>query len=332
MKEKKIFIVVLILACLLTLSGCIGIYNKVELVGELKTVSYDESLDSITLIKIDDINLKDQTLNVSVVESSEKYIKVTAPENFFDDLVYKKINNKLNIYAKQNSLYYGSDINIEIGFNNLKKLDIENASGSIDGKVFKDDAIIDLSGESSFIVTDIDVKSLEIEASGYSSIDFDNIKVINGEIELSGTSVVDIKKLDVAEKMSFEFSGLSKINTDNINAKELEFDFSGNSKATNNNIKVTESIKIKASGSSVFNFSGEANKLDCDFSGDSEIKAFDLIINEAEIEASGDTEFKLNIIDKLSVDLSGSSVVKYKGRPVIGDISTSGSSKIEWVE
>jgi len=49
----------------------------------------------------------------------------------------------------------------------------------------------------------------------------------------------------------------------------------------------------------------------------------------ARIDMSGASEVEINVLESLSVELSGASEVKYYGNPQMKHISTSGASEIK---
>lgn len=83
------------------------------------------------------------------------------------------------------------------------------------------------------------------------------------------------------------------------------------------------------SGGSRLKLSGGADKLEADASGGSYLDLAGFSVKSCLIGASGGSEFKVDVSDRLSVSASGGSVIRYKGDPKLGDISLSGGSEVK---
>lgn len=169
----------------------------------------------------------------------------------------------------------------------------------------------------------IEVKELKINVSGGSK------SIISGTTNLfsattTGNSAVDASKL-FAGKGTFYASGGSTITT-NIDGKQVEASLTGNSSLTLN-AKVNDMKIVSTGGSSVI-LSGNTHSFSCNCSGNSNIKAFDLVASDIIAVASGGCAVRVNAQNTLDIQSFGASTVTYMGNPAI-TTKTSGSSKIK---
>jgi hypothetical protein len=72
--------------------------------------------------------------------------------------------------------------------------------------------------------------------------------------------------------------------------------------------------------------------VDIDLSGASDVKAFDLAVQQCRIDLSGSSDVSITCNGEMTVSASGASDVKYKGSGVIREVRTSGSSSVRRVE
>lgn len=128
----------------------------------------------------------------------------------------------------------------------------------------------------------------------------DNID-ISGAVRLKGMNSMSF------EKLSIDASGASDIRLD-LTSNSLDMDLSGASKT---------------------NMSGKVNKVDADCSGASKFYASELETSSFRFEASGASYAEVWVKDRLSVDASGASTVRYKGKPANIEKTTSGASSVK---
>lgn len=307
--------------------------ENIELTGEIITKEYNEVKKIYEGIVIKDIEIEDSNVNFKIEKTTTPYIKVIAQESLFDELNVNIQNNKLVIKGVKGHKYLTEYINIEIGLmEEINSLDISYCDGYINGDIFTEDVKISGSGNSCINFSDMNVKRFAIQLSDACDYSFNDNIAENVEMGLSGQCHIEMDNLICQSKVSLDFSGDSKYNTNTISSENIEFCFSGSSKAILKNVNVLNDILIKSSGFSNFELEGITERLICKLTGSSEVDSFDLTCNETIVESSGSTKTKVNVLDKLSVDISGASVVKYKGRPVIEKMETSGSAKVEWIE
>lgn len=151
-----------------------------------------------------------------------------------------------------------------------------------------------------------------------------NKKVRNNIVNEKSKQIIYITVKDISK---IQCSGAIKLKSeDQLNLNELEIEASG---AVNINLNVDlVKIMLGVSGSFEMTLKGKANSLEMSSSGATTIKATEFETKNANVKSSGASNTKLYVIEKLDVTLSGASELSYKGTPVIGTQTISGSSKI----
>lgn len=160
------------------------------------------------------------------------------------------------------------------------------------------------------IVTSIRGNTLSIDMNGnfcdpgpisiyISSKDFEKIKA-SGAVDIRSDGLLNVIDFDL------NLSGSSKIMLE-INAKTL---------------------RTSSSGSSEINLKGQAGVHELDLSGSADIEALDFVVGEYNIKSSGSSKSKINVLNVLDVNSSGSSKVEYRGKPSKVSNHDSGSSQI----
>jgi hypothetical protein len=87
-------------------------------------------------------------------------------------------------------------------------------------------------------------------------------------------------------------------------------------------------LTLNLSGGSHATLSGPAGDLTIDASGGSHAKLAELVVVDADVEASGGSEVTVNPSGRLDADASGGSRVYYLGSPTLGKIDESGGSTV----
>lgn len=106
----------------------------------------------------------------------------------------------------------------------------------------------------------------------------------------------------------------------------MDIDLSGASEA-NLDIKAPN-VSVEASGACSITLKGETKNLSIDGSGSTDVKAFELLSENADVEISGAGEVNIYASVKLDANASGASSIRYKGNASVStDISGSGSVK-----
>jgi len=79
-------------------------------------------------------------------------------------------------------------------------------------------------------------------------------------------------------------------------------------------------------GASDSKLTGKVGRIKIQASGASDFKCYDLIAEIAEINASGASDVKINVLQEISVHASGASSVNYKGSPQLKSAKVEGAS------
>lgn len=130
------------------------------------------------------------------------------------------------------------------------------------------------------------------------------------ELRLSGAVGAEISGFNSSENFRLDLSGASRVNGD-ITAGNVEFELSGASRARLTG-SATDAL-VKVSG---------ANHLDL----------HDFAVNNAAVKLSGASHVTANVSGRLDARLSGASHFSWVGNPVMGDIRTSGASRLSRYE
>lgn len=101
---------------------------------------------------------------------------------------------------------------------------------------------------------------------------------------------------------------------------------SGASKATLNGTGVNTQIDI--SGASELTINGTTESLYGNISGAGKLSAYDLTSTEVDISASGGSEARVKVTDRLFLEATGGSRIYYKGAPPVKSIQTSGGAQV----
>jgi len=109
--------------------------------------------------------------------------------------------------------------------------------------------------------------------------------------------------------------------------QNLVLDLSGAS-SVSGEIAVLE-MQMDVSGASTVALSGSATALNAQVSGVSHLRLEDLKLVDASINIAGASDATITTTGRLDADLSGASKLYYSGAPTLGDIQTSGLSKVE---
>lgn len=154
-----------------------------------------------------------------------------------------------------------------------------------------------------------DKLKIGLENGSYSNITFDvEIAMPNlAGLGLSGAARAEISGFAVAHAVNFDLSGVSHL-----------------AGAIN-----TGSLNCQLSGASHLQLSGSGDDLVARASGASSLQLGDFVCTDADIDFSGASRGTVNSQGTLNARLSGASLLKYKGNPTLGRVSTSGASTLQ---
>ncbi|MBD1394964.1 head GIN domain-containing protein [Mucilaginibacter glaciei] len=143
----------------------------------------------------------------------------------------------------------------------------------------------------------------------------------SGEIMIV-IGVKNLEEVDASGAIDVSSSG-------RIVTKDLHFDLSG---STSIDMDIAAAnVHTEGSGSTDMILKGQAASHNVDMSGSSKIDAFDFVVGKYNIETSGASEAKINVLNSLSVHSSGASDIEYRGTPGNVNIDKSGASSVKKV-
>lgn len=144
----------------------------------------------------------------------------------------------------------------------------------------------------------------------------------NGETIVS----IGIKHLEMLKASGgIEISSAGRINT-----RDISFELSG---ATHLNLDLNAAkVRTKGSGSTEIELKGQATSHDLDLSGSGSIKALDFVVGTYDIETSGASECKINVLKELNIRTSGASDIQYRGNPANVRNDKSGASSVTKID
>lgn len=126
--------------------------------------------------------------------------------------------------------------------------------------------------------------------------------------------------------IAVDFSGASKSTVSGFSSDKMSISISG---ASIGNFKVNaKAISIDCSGASSLTLIGGGQSIDADVSGASNVNCSDYKVATANIDASGASDIKLFVTNKIVADASGASSVRYKGGASVKS-STSGAGSVK---
>jgi len=122
-------------------------------------------------------------------------------------------------------------------------------------------------------------------------------------------------------------SGASSVrSSETINASHFHVNASG---ASNVHLSVKSgTVKVEAAGASDINLKGNTSNLNAIVTGAANLKAYDLIADSCDINASGASTARIFVQQKININAAGASNVKFKGDPKTVSAEGSSASKI----
>ncbi|MEO6220923.1 MAG: head GIN domain-containing protein [Ginsengibacter sp.] len=150
--------------------------------------------------------------------------------------------------------------------------------------------------------------------------DSDNLKWYKGDKKLR--AYISFKALE-----SLEASGACDLKINEvIDAPSLLLKLSGACDITGK-VKVND-MTMDLSGASTVKIGGVVQNLKLASSGASDVKNYDLVVENCIARISGASDVKITVTNSISASASGASSLYYKGNPDKKDIATSGASSI----
>ncbi|TWR29056.1 DUF2807 domain-containing protein [Mucilaginibacter pallidiroseus] len=115
-----------------------------------------------------------------------------------------------------------------------------------------------------------------------------------------------------------------------LNFGDLKIDLSGASKV-DLELKATN-VFTKGSGATEIMLKGQAASHDVDLTGSGKLEALDFVVGKYQIETTGASNCRINVLSSLAVNTTGASEIEYRGTP--SDVSTkkTGASTIKKID
>lgn len=132
----------------------------------------------------------------------------------------------------------------------------------------------------------------------------------------------DFEGIDASGAVDISSSG-------RLNVKDFALDLSGSSKVSLD--LNAANLKTETSGSSEIILKGQVGSHNIDLSGSSDIEALDLVVGKYRIESSGASKARINVLNSLDVNSTGSSDIEYRGNPSHVSNNESGASSLKKV-
>jgi hypothetical protein len=222
-------------------------------------------------------------------------------------------------------------------FSSCKKFRCVRGSGNVktESRKVSDFTKIDVSG--GFKVTLKQDSSLAVGISADDNLlKYIQTSVSGGKLRIktkrnicgSGEITITIGMRNLEE---IDASGAVEVRSDGlVNTSDLNIDLSGSTKV-NLNLNA-RNVHTGGSGSTEIFLKGQAASHNIDLSGSGKVEALDFIVGKYNIETSGATHCKINVLTDLSVHTSGASEIEYKGSPTKVTNDQSGASSIKKIE
>lgn len=126
---------------------------------------------------------------------------------------------------------------------------------------------------------------------------------------------------------TFDLSGASRVTLNNTwIVSDGRIDLSGASDISGE--VYAERLYLDTTGASSLDLYGDVSSLNAKLKGSSDIKDYDLTVQDLNIELSGASEAFLSVANSIDVKASGASVLNYKGEAAVNNRKLSGSSEV----
>ncbi|WP_299533462.1 head GIN domain-containing protein [Ulvibacterium sp.] len=139
-----------------------------------------------------------------------------------------------------------------------------------------------------------------------------------------GEGVFITVSVDEIDKIRLSGSG-DFIGTKTLRTDDMDIQVSG---AKHIDLTIdAANITVATSGSSDIDLKGNSEELRIRSSGSSNVRAYELVVDEATLELSGSSDVEVTVNESLTSRVSGSGNIQYRGNPskVLNQISGSGS-------
>lgn len=198
----------------------------------------------------------------------------------------------------------------------------------------KDFSKLDISGSYNVVIKQDSVESLVITADDNlmqyitSRVEDRRLRIKSKNLCTNGKLTLTISLRDLSEIKTAGAVDLSS--NGKITTKDIRLDMSGASKITIDlNAKT---VNTTGAGLTELNLTGQATAHNVQLSGAGSINAFDFVVSKYDIETSGVSHCKINVLDQLDLNSSGASDVEYRGNPATINNNKSGAASLKRVD
>ncbi len=236
--------------------------------------------------------------SIHVTKGKSNKIEVTCPKQFADKLAYHisngvlYLNMDIPVSKKNYRTDDGERIEVKVQMEEIKSLNLRGASDiTVVGTYYNSgDFKLNMSGAS-------DINGvLDINANTFS-------------YNLIGASHASVK--GVFHKIEGEVSGASELDIDANSATSVGIEASGASEV--NYTGKTNSISVECSGASEVELEGSTVDIEIECSGASEVDAQEMIAENAKARASGASSIKVYANNRMELNASSASKIRYYG-------------------
>ena len=291
----KHLLIVLMVIMVSGLLSCEGYKNCIKgdgvYVTEMRVVN--ESFDGVEV---------EGSFNVYIKKDTIVSIEIDADENLLPNIFTRVRGGNLVIDNDNQCFTTKRTPRINISTPYIDEL-ILNGSGILEcDSMDADNAIVVLSGSGEIYVGDIYSGNVEIILDGSGIITVPVVTTETTEIRLEGSGEILIKDI-VANTIDIDHESSGSIEVDKINAHK---------------------VWANLDGSGEIQLEGDADVCDLQIKGSGNIKAFRLYHSDCDAYISGSGTIYVFVYDYLSVDITGSGFVYFRGNPaitLIGDTS-----------
>jgi hypothetical protein len=271
---------------------------------------------NVGMITIRDFEIADFTaveagsaFDVEIEQSPTYSVQITASESILDNVVVEKTGESLRIGVREFGMIFGSrHYEARITMPELAELK--------------------LTGSTRATVTGFKSASdLKVEVSGASDLDLDAEAGIFSAV-VSGSSELNVKVKSTTA--TIKLGGASDAKLDLVTGNFV-YDLSGSS--SGKGVIQATSTSLYLSGASDIEISGSGGDLNMTGSGSSRFSLLDYEIGNVKVNLSGASDGTLQTDGTISGSLSGGSVLRYGGNPILGaNLDISGGSTFERIK
>jgi hypothetical protein len=148
------------------------------------------------------------------------------------------------------------------------------------------------------------------------------------ELTLSGACHGKAIGFQSNQEFIIKLTGASHLEISRISAGNLKTNISGASDLAGE-INFSGDARFEICGASRVQLNGSGDSARIELSGASQARLESLTLRQATVHTSGASSVRLNVIDKLDINLSGASRLEYAGRPALGNIQVAGASVLK---